>query len=486
MVAAVTAAVALLIAATYEEADRVVPQSGQTVLVPLVGAALMGAGLLMRTSGSNGVVRSALGVAGAAWLLPSLAPGTERWHQAALVWALGEALAPSRLGRVVLGAAAVVLTVGSGGQAASAVVFAALAIVGGVRRRPIIAAAASAVGVVLAVAWAWQRTDPVGWDPDRGLIAYELSLVLAALLLGPGTRVARPRGVDTLLDGAMSSGLDGLADVLRSYLHEPSLQIDPPGRSGLPVLEGERQLAVIRNGGSALEDPAIREAVVSAVRLVALADERRRSLDRNTAELERARARLSAAVDAERAATAERLRKAVLTPVQRAMASLADLERTDEVGSALDQLAQSLTEVRATALGLAPRRLGDGRLSAAITELADRSPVRCSVEITPGVAADSHIETAIFYVCSEAISNAAKHARAQQVVVSLRRSGDSLELIVADDGDGGADTAGLGLRGLADRVTGAGGTFRVESSPGAGTSVIATLPLSGTRSVPAG
>jgi hypothetical protein len=129
--------------------------------------------------------------------------------------------------------------------------------------------------------------------------------------------------------------MDGLADLLRSYLHEPSLRIDLPGRSGLPVLDDERQLAVIRDGGRALEDPATRESVVSAVRLIALADERRRSLDRNTAELERAEARLAAAVDAERAATAERLRDAVLAPVQRAMASLADLELTDEVGSAL-------------------------------------------------------------------------------------------------------------------------------------------------------
>jgi signal transduction histidine kinase len=485
LVAAVTAAVALLIAATYQEADRAIPQPGQTILVPLVGATLMLGGLVTRTSGPKGVVRWALGVTGAAWLLPSLAPGTEHWHQAALVLALGAALAPSRLGRVAPGAGAIVLTVGSGGQAAAGAVFAALAIAGGVGRRPMIAAAASAVGVVLAVSWAWQRTDPLGWNPDHGLIAYELSLILAALLLGPGTRIARPRELDTILDGEMLSGLDGLADVLRSYLHEPSFRIDPPGRPGLPVLEGERQLAVIRDGGPALEDPATREAVVTAVRLVALADERRRSLDRNTAELERAQARLSAAMDAERAVTAERLRDAVLTPVQRAMASLADLERTDEVGSALDQLAQSLTDVRATALGLAPRRLGDGRLAAAVTELADRSPVRCSVEITPGAAADTRVETTLFYVCSEAITNAAKHARAQQIVVSLRTAGDALELIVADDGDGGADPAGLGLRGLADRVSRIGGTLRLESPPGAGTAVIATLPLSRTRSVPA-
>ena len=90
--------------------------------------------------------------------------------------------------------------------------------------------------------------------------------------------------------------------------------------------------------------------------------------------------------------------------------------------------------------------------------------------------ADHGAETALFYVCSEALANAIKHAHATTIQVDLHRAGECLVATIADDGCGGADPSGSGLQGLADRVAASAGRLRVESPPGAGTTVTATVP----------
>jgi signal transduction histidine kinase len=96
----------------------------------------------------------------------------------------------------------------------------------------------------------------------------------------------------------------------------------------------------------------------------------------------------------------------------------------------------------------------------------------------PDAVGDKSAETALFFVCMEAMANAAKHAAAQTLRITIRRRGDVLEAVAADDGVGGADREGSGLRGLADRLAATGGWLRVESPPGAGTSLTAAIPAS--------
>jgi signal transduction histidine kinase len=87
------------------------------------------------------------------------------------------------------------------------------------------------------------------------------------------------------------------------------------------------------------------------------------------------------------------------------------------------------------------------------------------------------VETAAYFVVSEALANAAKHAMATEVVVSVVDANGRLVVEVADDGVGGADpVAGSGLGGLADRVASVDGVLRVESKPGRGTRVVAEFP----------
>ena len=88
------------------------------------------------------------------------------------------------------------------------------------------------------------------------------------------------------------------------------------------------------------------------------------------------------------------------------------------------------------------------------------------------------MEVAAFYVVSESLTNVAKYAHATSVSVRVARTADGLELEVADDGIGGADPErGTGLRGLVDRVDALGGRLEVDSPPGGGTRVRASLPV---------
>jgi signal transduction histidine kinase len=88
------------------------------------------------------------------------------------------------------------------------------------------------------------------------------------------------------------------------------------------------------------------------------------------------------------------------------------------------------------------------------------------------------VEEALFYVCSETLTNVVKHADASAVAITIRREGDSLVATITGDGRGGADPTGTGLLGLADRLSARGGRLQVDSTPGAGTAVIASLPVS--------
>jgi signal transduction histidine kinase len=96
---------------------------------------------------------------------------------------------------------------------------------------------------------------------------------------------------------------------------------------------------------------------------------------------------------------------------------------------------------------------------------------------TVGGRLDTAIEAAAYFLVSEALTNAAKHAQAETISVDVVRAGDTLVVTVTDDGLGGVDPGqGSGLRGLVDRVDAVGGRLDVSSAPGEGTRVCARLP----------
>jgi signal transduction histidine kinase len=145
------------------------------------------------------------------------------------------------------------------------------------------------------------------------------------------------------------------------------------------------------------------------------------------------------------------------------------------LAAAVDELQVAVRELRELANGLRPVVLTDGGLAAALDDLAARSPVPMRLETTGERFAAAVEETAWFIAC-EAVANAVKHASPQSVVIRTCREDGRLRLVIEDDGIGGADPAGSGLRGIADRAEVAGGTLTVRPRGGHGTIVIAELP----------
>lgn len=122
-----------------------------------------------------------------------------------------------------------------------------------------------------------------------------------------------------------------------------------------------------------------------------------------------------------------------------------------------------------SAAGIHPAILSEAGLGAAVKALARGSPV--PVMLHTGVAGrlPYRVEICAYYIISEALANAAKHAQATVVDISLGRSGHALDVSVRDDGIGGADGSGPGLTGLADRVRALADTMQLVSPPGRGT-----------------
>ncbi|MCY1137135.1 GAF domain-containing protein [Actinoplanes sp. Pm04-4] len=151
----------------------------------------------------------------------------------------------------------------------------------------------------------------------------------------------------------------------------------------------------------------------------------------------------------------------------------------EELAATADEVDSILTDLRTLSRGLHPAVLSEGGLGTAIRSLARRCPT--PVELTfpsdwPG--ADDMAELAFYYFVAESLTNVAKHALATRVTVDVVRDDESIRVTVADDGLGGADTAdGSGLLGIADRMEALGGSLSVSSPPGAGTTLVATVPV---------
>jgi PAS domain S-box-containing protein len=143
---------------------------------------------------------------------------------------------------------------------------------------------------------------------------------------------------------------------------------------------------------------------------------------------------------------------------------------TEEVDSVFDALVE-------IARGIHPAILSQGGLAPALRALARRSAVPVELHAQIDDLLPDEVEVAAHYVVAEALTNAAKHARASVVHLDVTTDGGALMLTVRDDGVGGADpSGGSGLAGLQDRVEALGGTIRIDSSVGSGTSVVVTLP----------
>jgi signal transduction histidine kinase len=205
------------------------------------------------------------------------------------------------------------------------------------------------------------------------------------------------------------------------------------------------------------------------------------------AELTASRARIVATADQ----TRRRIERDLHDGAQQRLVSLALRLRTtaaalppeqDEVGEELAgigaELDAVLNDLRELSRGIHPAILSEGGLAPALRTLARRSAVPVQLEVGAEGRLPERVEVTAYYVVAEALANTAKYADASVVRVEVDTDDGLLRLGVRDDGVGGADPArGSGLVGLKDRVEASGGSLRVESPPGRGTSLQAELPI---------
>jgi signal transduction histidine kinase len=205
------------------------------------------------------------------------------------------------------------------------------------------------------------------------------------------------------------------------------------------------------------------------------------------AQLTASRSRVVAAADEAR----RRLERDLHDGIQQGLVSLALALREAEamappqpaalptmIAGVVNGLTEVLDEVREISRGLHPAILSEGGLVYALKALARRSAVPATVNVRIDGRLPARIEVPAYYIASEALTNAAKHARASVVDIDVEATDEVVRIAVRDDGVGGADPArGSGLIGLIDRVEAAGGEITITSPPGEGTTLVATLPL---------
>lgn len=156
---------------------------------------------------------------------------------------------------------------------------------------------------------------------------------------------------------------------------------------------------------------------------------------------------------------------------------VADHAAAEMLDGAIQTLREALTELRELARGIHPVLLSDRGLPPALDSLAQRSPVPVELDLELEGRLPIEVETAAYFVAAEALTNVAKHGRASFARVSAASTDGVLTLAVSDDGVGGAQlNGGGGLRGLADRVAAIDGQLTIDSPPGGGTLVAATIP----------
>jgi signal transduction histidine kinase len=204
------------------------------------------------------------------------------------------------------------------------------------------------------------------------------------------------------------------------------------------------------------------ELTASRVRIVAAADKARRRIERDLHDGAQQRL-VSLGLELR---TVETGVPADLLPLK---------ERISDLVTTVNGISEDLQEL---SRGIHPAILSKGGLGPAIKVLARRSPIPVELLLGMHRRLPDPVEVAAYYVVAEALTNAAKHARASMVEVCADTEGQDLHLSIRDDGIGGADAAkGSGISGLRDRVEALGGTLSISSHPGIGTELRATIPF---------
>jgi len=251
------------------------------------------------------------------------------------------------------------------------------------------------------------------------------------------------------------------------------------------VKQNGEQIAALVYDATLVEEPELVEAVSAAAGIALENGRLEAELRARLQELHGSRGRVVEAQQNER----RRLERNLHDGAQQRLVALAlelgllaeqadsDPATKTRLKHARTEVAQSLDELRDIARGLHPAVVSGHGLAVALESLVATAPLDVQLETDGLPRLSEPLEVAAYYVVSESLTNAAKHAAATHVRVEVGVSEDALIVEIVDDGVGGADSErGTGLRGLADRVEALDGNLRIWSAVGKGTRVRAELP----------
>jgi signal transduction histidine kinase len=285
---------------------------------------------------------------------------------------------------------------------------------------------------------------------------------------------------------ARIDGLEGRPGAISPTLRDVGL----PSGAGAPVIVEGRIWGLTAAAWRRHRPPAgIESRMAQFTELVATAISNAQA----QADLSASRARIVAASDE----TRRRIERDLHDGAQQRLVSLQlglrmaqedvpfdQAELKQELARTADGISGVLAELRELCRGIHPTALSEGGLQSALKVLARRSPVPVELDVRGRGRLPGRVEVAAYFVVSEALANAAKHAQASLVEVTVAVHDNTLKVTIRDDGIGGADPSrGSGLIGLADRVEALGGTIDVMSPAGVGTQILVRLPV-GTERMP--
>lgn len=321
-------------------------------------------------------------------------------------------------------------------------------------------------------------------------------LILAGLVT---TRMSRARVADMMEGLASTASPKELEERLQETLADPGARlaflregsderVDVNGER-LEFASGAQMMTRLDDRVWIVHDPAVdRDLVAVAGAAAGLAINNARlqaELRAQLLEVKESRRRLVTATDEARRSVERDLHDGAQQRLIALSATLkAAASRRSEHDPVVDELLAdaareadlAIGELRELARGVHPAILTQAGLGPAISTLADRAPIPVHVDADPG-RYPPDVEATAYFVVAEALSNVFKHSEASSAEVGVRAEGGRLHVEVTDDGSGGADPDGSGLRGLSDRVGSQGGQFRVEQSSSGGTKVKAWLPV---------
>jgi signal transduction histidine kinase len=347
------------------------------------------------------------------------------------------------------------------------------------------------------------------WENDRlVLLLYDLAICVVAVVLAADllwgrwteatvadfvTQVgARPDLVT--LTGALQYALGDPSVALGYWLHDQHGYVDDAGQPiDLPAEDSSRvvirvdehgePVAVLIKDGAVHQDERLLADIMTALRL-ALGNARLRAQVRaNIDQLGIARRRLVEAADGQRRRLESELDEGLRRQLYETSRLLENVDALAETGlrerltPMLAELATAQNELRDLAHGIRPPALESGGLAAALPLLVRQTepdPVNLTV---PEVRLPPAVEGAVYFVCAESLTNIAKHANATRASVAITIDHGAVVARIVDNGRGGADRNGSGLRGLADRVEALGGQLSVSDRSQGGTVLMARIPF---------